>query len=1290
MSIKIPPQVALDPKVLADAVINPRWNALTRTALDLPTIATWDHSLDRRQRILVPIDVQAFVVPKDGGEATVAVTGSSSDPAPFDEGAVMESGVHLHWAMPDALLRGQAKPDESSPQGGRLDLPNLPDRWVVLRLVMPVGDAAVHSSGWVIDARTASVAPLASFRGSFAASDRERAATLDGAVGGSPLWTASYAATRDRFAFHDPLADLPRDDKGPRPLAGEHAVYVVAGWWPELGEDPLAEISGKRRLESRLAELGWSVVHDGDDDVTREEDPRLERLRKNVGLDTPDTQPKLQTTQPSSKLKTILENGSIEMAVPVDRAAQVHLGSALPRYSTLVHGAVMGVPVNGRLPSGIDDRPKSAAVKAAIGADLDDVMAAFAAASFGLGPSQRLAAERLCAAFTGDMLDRIGGVDGLAQLEEREHADTFASIPGKPLPLARPDRLRTHDSAAFSPNNVGRKGRARHPRAAAKSGRAKGSDRPKSEAIARLSWMHDADLREAKAASKATIAPRLGEQVRETLPSQLREVTRPSPRFYYPQAPTLALRGAKPSHRHHGDGLFDERGLLRCRFPKECVPAWEGVVDGQRVLPSLGSGAIPDEVLRIAREAALLNPYAHEWLAASGASGGAASVQKRYSDRLSAEMVRMYGESGVYDGINRLASTGFRAAAPASPWANYDARTRMDEMKVAAQLARFSILRGTPPSPVSLTTWRQPWVPLWLEWKVVLRGETTLDRWKLDELEFETKTPLTSWTHERTLVGRSPIGQGLSKSLHSGISRWLQAEQARDLAGASTISDADEAALARLGDFLAPLDLVSASLDGIREQMLGLHYIGAMAHGAGNKPIADGLPTPLFGGILEVAALRLVDAFGRTLEIPSSNIATTSRLEVPAQPHAMHLRPRIQLPARWLWRLVDPALEADADPASAREAFVDQVNRDEAVNPIVGFLLPDHIDEALEVFSVQGEPLGQLGHDAISGCVTWECAPGRPLPPDAGPLAGLQAHDRILGEIAAQLVRVDVNTREAVVDPSRSPLNALLRAIDTTLWSMDTFDALGSNHVAGLVGRPVAVVRTTLRLDVPDDLDDVEITHEAGAEGRRAAIAALREQRFPVQLGTLHRADDSLLGFFVDDDFAHLHLVDKVVAQQARESGRHRGQLGLHGQNGLPPLDPLDHPYVIPDETVWLRIGQTVTLTLLMLPAGSVHLRSGILPLKTMSLADEWMSKGLAKLQPSLRVGPVLVDPAEVRLPLVHLLGKNQTFTRRDGPLTWRDDPIVAATQSALLPRLPHEAQEGWIRVTPDDVEEES
>jgi hypothetical protein len=62
----------------------------------------------------------------------------------------------------------------------------------------------------------------------------------------------------------------------------------------------------------------------------------------------------------------------------------------------------------------------------------------------------------------------------------------------------------------------------------------------------------------------------------------------------------------------------------------------------------------------------------------------------------------------------------------------------------------------------------------------------------------------------------------------------------------------------------------------------------------------------------------------------------------------------------------------------------------------------------------------------------------------------------------------------------------------------------------------------------------------------------------------------------------------------------------------------------------------------------------------------------------------VLVDPGDVRLPLVAALGEEQTLTTREGPIGWRDDAILAATASALLPDRATVLREGWVRVTPD------
>jgi hypothetical protein len=255
--------------------------------------------------------------------------------------------------------------------------------------------------------------------------------------------------------------------------------------------------------------------------------------------------------------------------------------------------------------------------------------------------------------------------------------------------------------------------------------------------------------------------------------------------------------------------------------------------------------------------------------------------------------------------------------------------------------------------------------------------------------------------------------------------------------------------------------------------------------------------------------------------------------------------------------------------------------------------------------------------------------------------------------------------------------------------------SLGSEHVAGLVGRPIAVVRAQLRLELmpPDDLD---LSDEAQASAWRAAEEAAKRHAFPVRIGEVTRSDDGVLGFFVDDDYSHLRLVDKVIAANAVDAGRGRGRLGLLGAAGagqMPPHVPLDHPYLLGSDdadTLALHIGQTVTLTLLMHPGGKCTLTSGVLPRKQLGLARDWVGPGLAAIAPSLRTGPVLVETdlaekGQVRLPKVSVFGRNQNFLWRDTPATWRRDAILAATQTALLPDEPAELREGWIRVAPDE-----
>ncbi|WP_152207345.1 hypothetical protein [Marinobacter changyiensis] len=1257
----------LKKKTLTRAVFDERWAWLVRADTDLGSVTTWDPNLRRNKRILVPVDVQAYVAHESNPEALVPVTGGPGDPVPFAEGSLPEPGIHLHWALPDALLRGA----ESS-SGGELEMTELPDCWVVIRSLFPVGITRPMLRGWVVDAKKGSLTPLDLYRGvTNDSEDKPAYDRLDGTVGGSPLWTASYSASAGRFGFHDALEDLPELKKVAKDgFERNVATYVVAGWYTDIEKDPLG-VSRTADLLEVMAELGWHLDPEAEPPSNEPDLAVLERLLSKGQFKHPTESTPTKIVARGREESFTYADIAPEMSLPVDKAANVLIAQKPPRFLSLFHGMITGVPVETALP-GVDERPRSESLAVSAGFDTDDLVTGLGAETLGSSLSQRRAAEMLAAAFTSDLIDRVGTQDGLRDIAEREHDDMFSSLPGKPLPQARFDHLRAEDSASVNATTVGRKGRARLAR------QSKGdnlSPRPK--------WRDKVVFREPGAAPKASEL-NIQEKVVTGALKDRRTVERPAPRIFIPQPPSIAIKGARPSLRHHFDGLYDDEGRLRCRYPNEAVKGIKGVVKARDLVPTLGSGAVPPEVLTVVREAMVLNPYCSRWLA--NAAADKAENRPQYQHRIEGEMLRLFSSDGRYDGSGEytLSESGVSPQAPGQEgWRSVAFFDTTIKKQAAAELARASYLEGFTPSPLGVTAWRQPWVPLWLEWRVELEGSTRLSDWALDDLELIRRGDSAD-VQMIEIIGRSPISRGLGTALHTGIERWIKAEQEREATGDS-LTASEQRSLESLADFLEPLDLASASLDGIREQLLGLNYSGGFfsTPGADDRPEVVADPLPLFGGTLTFSALRLVDAFGRVLNVPTDNIRTTTPLEIADAPSSIKMSARIQSGARWLFRLVDPACQGE--PSVAPEAFVNQLEPDLAVNPVAGFLLPDHIDESLEAFDIQGNPLGQISHHELTNAVRWEPAPGRPLPPGAGPMAELPASATPLGKLVVGVIRSDVRQRDGELPQTESSLTALLRAIDTTLWTVDTYSTLGSGTVAGLVGRPIAVVKATLRLDIPDDLDDVRVDSEATAEARRAAFDALRDESFPVRLGDLQRSDDSLLGYFLDDDYDHFHLVDKSIAALARDSGRRRGQLGLLGQVHIPDVQPLDHPYLFSEDTLYIQPGQARQLTLLMLPAGRVHLTSGILPRKALALNDAWINQGLKRVIPSVRVGPVLVDPEEIRLPKVNLLGEKQQFTRRTGPLTWRDDPIVSASQSALLPRMPHEFQEGWIRIIEED-----
>ena len=1319
----VPPLPALNPDQIKAAMVSPRWSALLRTDADVNAIKTWDTGLLRESRVLVPMDVQAlYVPPVSAGNPAVAEQfvrlpfvltapdGAPPEPmpAPFTAGAPRPPGVHLHWALPDALLGGTLQ--DRTGQPNRLDLPALPDRWVVLRLIAPRDALTPYVRGWVIEADTARVTPLESWTGQPDPTVPQSGRTvaredLNGSAGGSIVWTAGYDASASRFALYDSLEDLPAGLPGG--ALDDLATYLVAGWWSDPTLDPLDGAQTTTSLHTRLGELGWALTTDAEGGDSVDLSRTITAARREAFVPTADRYTVRAGHLGASGLKPAtgpgarglgageaamtVEDRLAMLAEPVkrylpsvsvlaDAAASVLVAEPSWPRAALLHGAVHGVPVAG--PVVADARPDPSVLGVAFGHSGDDLAATLVAAGLGAETAdERRGLERILSAFTGQLLPRLGTADGLVDVEEHEHSTGFASLPGGDGGVERVTL-----GATSGPFDAGRAARS----AVARSGPAAGSAPGLGVEISwagrdRTELLTTAMLR-AKVHSWAPADPERPQR------SEVREIRRPAPRFFRPVDPMVALRGPCRSLRHQGDSRFSSDGRLFCRWPSQVPQGYAGLVDGSRLLPTLSSGALPPELVTLAREALTQSPYLWKWLAdvataQGGADGGLAAR------RILGEVVLRYGTAATYDGSTAaftLAPAGLGVGAPGFA-------STMTGRLVADELRRFSLVQGVDASPVAVTAWTQPWIPIWLEWEAETALADRFEGWTLGPVDLEPPgpdaVPPPATPPVRTFTGRAPLHAGTATVLAKSIEAWASAEDALDKANQGEADEATEVRPTGLADAVEPLDIVTAGLDGMRDELLGLPadngVVRPRVDGALAPVTPAGPPQLLVAGSVRLTRARLVDAFGRTLDVPVEGVQVPARDEVPAAADALpgapalRVHPRIPRPSRWLFRLVDAA---DLTQAS-REATIDQSDPLQMVNPVAGFLLPDHIDEALELFDVAGQPLGQLMESPVGGGVMWEIAPGRAGPADSGPLQGLAGAQLLLGHVAAGMVAADAVARKGLSvgdEQPESALSALLRAIDTTLWTVDTFASMGTEHIAGLVGRPVAVVRATLRLDVDDDLDELDLADPDVRRAREAAYRDLADRAFPVRIGEITRSDDGTLAFFVDDDYTTVHLVDKVVREAALATSPWEGQLGRFGESATMPAErAITHPYLVADDELLVHPGQVVHLTILMHPAGKVHLTSGVQPRKDLALARDWVQPGLAVIAPSARIGPVLLDPDQVRLPKISAFGTDQVWTRRDTPSTWKDDPILAATQTALLPQLPHQIEEGYIRISP-------
>ncbi|MFO0650499.1 MAG: hypothetical protein U0326_30030 [Polyangiales bacterium] len=1311
--------------------------------------------------IKVPVQVDALVVGRNVGSGWSGPTGAT---APFANGSPLPAGIHLHWALPDALVTGDARERDESASG--VDLPAVPDLWIVTRFGPAAANGIRPSRSWVVDSRTEAVTPLTSTwqspaveagrpkltaAGFFDASGRllndqpvngVRAPADVNARAQRAAWAAYYPDAGKRFGFHDPLEGN---------VAGP-VSYTVVGWYSALNDDPLhAAGDAQARLEwlrdARWTAPGISSGGAADDTnliVPREireipvlvpiggpggpiggpigpvvpiggpigpggplgpggpvgvpvrpgtpvvRDPRIGdttvgRPERPIGVDpaaprspTTDVEmaPSVSGNIAANFSRLINARGGIRDLIAGEQtgpavASAVTFSPQLVERLSMVPDAILARELSeqmGTVPDRIYCHGSVYDLPARGGGGTFDAAAPVTVAdtlTWTLGDS------------VGECLARViepdGGVPSTENRRWLFHAAASARL-GSVQQLGELPRMQQylHEQGFRSENTGFDEVPARESQRSGPLAFANGIDATKLRELMRrlglptvvgevaLRLREDAAMRPLGVSLLMVIAQFVRPQSRRgpfggvlfddaggtrALTADVREL------FEKLATDGARARGSELKRaveqfmrQIERRGIDPMRGVAMRRIPRP--RAWRAhapqicVMGVQRGLRHFQDGrfdATGEEMLvcRLTGQSARTLALGNATLTAGSFWPDAAEV--RVLPATAQELIR---ETVLLDPVSASGAAG-AATRQGLSITRPEVAFRFESTfwwnsawspQATSEVSATTGYSGTLPSLVGVRPWRRAWNPLFLEYDVdyIPANGTIASNFALGEVEHTPKGALT-FGAPMNIQGRALLTPTAAESLSSALMR-----AAKD---ASAIAANQQEAFRRAAEAANALDVVTASIEGIDRRI----------RDAGGD---------LRAGALQVRRLRVVDAFGQvqTLAVNQPVIDSDDLVTVGQGVKGWLLPPRLTKRARLDFRFV--------------RASDGQAEANASSSPVCGWLMLDHIEHAVEVFDARGTSLGQLYNDRQNRAA-WEPAPGSEAAwggavAEKGPDGS--AVNPALRRFVAGVLDADWNNTRP--PDSESAVSALVRLLDTVRQTVDRAGE-SADQLAQLADRPIAIVRATVGMSLYD-------------EGATAGAPTSPRDLPPgveVRLGSLTQPDDGLLAWCRADTLTELHAPHESARTNARTSGRRAGRLA--GSTSA-RTQPIQHRYVSAVDSLPLPTTATIELLLLLEAGAGVHATAGVVPRKKLRLEDAWTSDVMRRMGPTLRVGPVIVDPANVGMPVPAVERFKWYWSRRVAepgtPDNWSDQPVEARADEAIMPAARIQMHEGWLK----------
>jgi hypothetical protein len=1180
-------------------------------------------------------------------------------PVPFQTASnPLPQGIHLHWALPDALAHGSTDGQSAT------QFPQAPNRWLVVRLATNTADLGAPLTdlkAWVVEgdqlwdpteandplpqnglSRAVPLKPNPAQKPNKAYQTMGRVYPYETwtegtgsaysaqhtALGyGTPSFAAAYPHCPNVFGLYDPLDDL---DLQRFPADSSKLAYAVTGWYSDTKVDPLTTITypAGATIEQQLAAIKaayqWTFTTAGEiptqtlcngllTDITW--DPTKAYLEQRpetpvavaVGNTTAEALSALLASQPD--LAGLANVERVLNLLQLNLLSRLGLPGGLGEAEEALHQSGFGGRHAGQIWV-IQRKTTGNASNGPVTVTDQDLLDA----------ARDLEAS-LPAALAG-LLNELNitqqSYDELAWAIESRRAQIFADW-YKYMLLEYPDggQLPTTQPTA---NDA-----FQYVQAAIE------------ELNGELGML--TGFNSAVQIQQATLAAQLGDSFLLT--------TVAAPRYWQANDPVVLLSGADvtPSNRHGGDGRFDRDGNLVCRLSSSLLIAM--AVNGGY---DLTAGALPalskvpiSSLNALVTEAFFLDPNQAAVLAQAVAAQG--GTQNPASQDL----------RGLIQAIQQAQQGLFTPTTTTLPSVTFT---------------------GEAPSLVGFQTWAPPWIPLMLQWEAyyaplqpvgdgsgldkqypadLVTSKTVLDPDAIDLL----LQGAPDWANLQIYQGSLLLTPNTEIHLTDQIDRFLQyypddphaseLQQLRDQINLPMMAQAldgfNQALLMRKQTLQLPVSDPLAILNGFAHyKFSNITVPGAVADQNNSAPLPLNPYNPLRAGWMRIKRLRIIDAFGQVRDLvdpavtPAESLADTSD-------SVITLPPRITQPARLRFRW----LAASDDQV--------EMNTHPAASPICGWVLFNHLDQSLVLYGEDGNALGSFN---LRGPF-WQGAPGNNATFD-------QPIDQVLAGVNPHLQNFALGIYQ---NPDRAGfLQDLLVTMDRAATNLNPLTQKQTQGLSLLIGRPFALVRATLGLDLQglpalnESWPAFATAVQNGDPFERRDVADFPQVQFPVRLGDLSQLSDGLVGYFVEDGTETAYQTFYAPASTAT-----------------------DHGVVAPGPDQLLLQADPnaagLLLSMLLDPRAAVHATTGFLPVKKITIPPDQYAKALQQMAVTFLTSPVLSTGATFALPVPQEAGYAWSWVTNDPQINgWTVLPEIGQVTTKATLTSPQQVIEGWLKLT--------